>query len=267
MMETTLLKNIKEYTKEWKASLKDRLDGQAATIYIIQVGDNEASNRYVRNKIKDCEEIGIEAILLKLPEEVTTEDVQEVIVKNYMADPHAAMMVQLPVPAHIDIHKVITAIPEKGDVDGMKPLSKFKPCTPLGIMKYLEHCEYDLSGKNVTIIGRSDIVGKPLAQMMTDADATVTLCHSKTKSLWTHIETADLIVSAVGRRGILNCYAIHKPVIDVGINFDENGKLCGDCINTDGRDVTPVPGGVGLLTRCALLENIVRMVEDRKNAN
>ena len=267
MMETTLLKNIKEYTTEWKASFRDRLNGQAATIYIIQIGNNEASNRYVKNKIKDCTEVGIEAICIKLAEDITTDEVLEIMVKNFMYDPYAAMMVQLPVPAHIDLDKVIAAIPAKGDVDGMKPLSKFKPCTPLGIMKYLEHCEYNLSGKNVTIIGRSDIVGKPLAQMMTDADATVTLCHSKTKSLWTHIETADLIVSAVGKRGILNCYAIHKPVIDVGINFDENGKLCGDCINTDGRDVPPVPGGVGLLTRCALLENIVRMVEDRKNAN
>lgn len=260
-----MLKDIKEFTKAWKASLRDRLDGQAATLYIFQVGNNEASNRYVRNKIKDCTEVGIEAYCVKLTEDTTTEELLEVMVKNFMFDPGAAFMVQLPLPDHIDLKKVIAAIPKNGDVDGFRPLSKFKPCTPLGIMKYLEHCEYDLSGRNVTIIGRSDIVGKPLAKMMTDADATVTLCHSKTKSLWTHIETADLIVSAVGKRGILNCYAIHKPVIDVGINFDENGKLCGDCINTENREVTPVPGGVGLLTRCALLENIVRMVEERNS--
>ena len=260
-----MFKDIKQFVAEWKASLRDRLNGKAATIYIIQVGNNEASNRYVRNKIKDCTEIGIEAYCVKLTEDVTTDEVIEVMVKNYMHDPQAAMMVQLPLPKHIDLNRVISAIPRQGDVDGFRPLSKFQPCTPLGIMKYLEYCEYDLEGKNVTIIGRSDIVGKPLAKLMTDANATVTLCHSKTKDLWTHIDTADLIVSAVGKRGILNCYAIHKPVIDVGINFDENGKLCGDCINTENREVTPVPGGVGLLTRCALLENIVRMVEERNS--
>lgn len=261
-----MFKDIKEYCKEWKASLRDRLDGKAASFYIIQVGNNEASNRYVRNKIKDCEEVGIEAYNIKLDETATTDDVLAVIVKNYMLDPKAAFMVQLPVPGHIDMEKVISAIPANGDVDGFKPLSKFTPCTPLGIMKYLEHCEYDLEGKNVTIIGRSDIVGKPLAKLMIDANATVTLCHSKTKSLWTFIETADLIVSAVGKHGILNCYAIHKPVIDVGINFievDGKPRLVGDCINTENREVTPVPGGVGLLTRCALLENIVRMVEEQ----
>lgn len=259
-----MLKDIKQFVAEWKASLRDRLNGKAATIYIIQVGDNEASNRYVRNKIKDCEEIGIEAYNIKFPETATTDEISKTMVKTYMNDPEAAMMVQLPLPKHIDVNHIIAAIPRTGDVDGLKPLTTFTPCTPLGIMKYLEYCDYDLEGKNVTIIGRSDIVGKPLAKLMTDANATVTLCHSKTKSLWTFVETADLIVSAVGKRGILNCYAIHKPVIDVGINFDENGKLCGDCINTENRDVTPVPGGVGLLTRCALLENIVRMVEERE---
>jgi methylenetetrahydrofolate dehydrogenase (NADP+)/methenyltetrahydrofolate cyclohydrolase len=262
-----MLKDIKEFCKEWKASLRDRLNGKAATLYIIQVGDNEASNRYVRNKIKDCEEIGIEAQCIKLPENITTDEMVKIMVKTYIGKLHVAMIVQLPLPEHLDVNHIIGAIPRGGDVDGVRPLTTFTPCTPLGIMKYLEHCDYDLEGKNVTIIGRSDIVGKPLAKLMTDANATVTLCHSKTKNLWTHIETADLIISAVGKHGVLNCYAIHKPVIDVGINFieDESGKprLVGDCINTENREVTPVPGGVGLLTRCALLENIVRMVEEQ----
>jgi methylenetetrahydrofolate dehydrogenase (NADP+)/methenyltetrahydrofolate cyclohydrolase len=127
-------------------------------------------------------------------------------------------------------------------------------------MDYLEYCQFDLSGKNVVIIGRSNIVGKPLAKLMTDKDATVTLCHSKTKRIHKHIENADLVVSAVGRPRFLNCYPIHVPVIDVGINFVD-GKMCGDCYNTEFRDVTPVPGGVGLLTRLALLDNVVEAYE------
>jgi methylenetetrahydrofolate dehydrogenase (NADP+)/methenyltetrahydrofolate cyclohydrolase len=123
-------------------------------------------------------------------------------------------------------------------------------------MKYLRACEFDLTGKDVVIIGRSDIVGKPLAAMMIAADATVTLCHSKSK-LSKHIYDCDLLVTAVGKAGFVNCYPLHIPIIDVGINFDENGKLVGDCFNTEERDVTPVPGGVGLLTRCALLDNVI----------
>jgi methylenetetrahydrofolate dehydrogenase (NADP+)/methenyltetrahydrofolate cyclohydrolase len=123
-------------------------------------------------------------------------------------------------------------------------------------MKYLEYCGWVSIGKNVTIIGRSDIVGKPMAQLLTDADATVTLCHSKTRNLHQHLTHADLIVCAVGKAKFLDCRIINAPVIDVGINFDENGKLCGDCYNTENADVTPVPGGVGLMTRCMLLENV-----------
>lgn len=134
-------------------------------------------------------------------------------------------------------------------------------------MKYLEYCDWDPTGKDVTIIGRSDIVGKPLTKLMTDADATVTLCHSKTRNIDRYVVGADLIVSAVGKRKFLNCYAIHIPVIDVGINFDENGKLCGDCYNTENRDVTPVPGGVGLMTRCMLLENVYNAAIMRKDKN
>lgn len=252
------LKNIKEFTTQWKAELKADIAKlpKAPTFLIIQVGNNEASNRYVRNKIKDCEEVGIDAHCIKLEENVTTQDIQEILVKNYMADPDMCMMVQLPLPAHIDLNGVIAAIPMHGDVDGMIKNSIYTPCTPLGIMKYLEHCEFDLDGKNVVICGRSDIVGKPLAKMMTDKNATVSLLHSHTKNHWKYYELADLIVTAVGQPAFLNCYPIHVPVIDVGINFVDD-KLVGDCINTENRDVTPVPGGVGLLTRCALLQNIV----------
>ena len=128
----------------------------------------------------------------------------------------------------------------------------------------IDGCRFSLARKNATVIGRSDIVGKPLAEMLTDLDATVTLCHSKTKNIYNHIQTADIIFCAVGKAKFLNCYPIHVPVIDVGINFNEDGKLVGDCYNTEGRDVTPVPGGVGLLTRLALLENVVEARRNRK---
>ena len=179
----------------------------------------------------------------------------------------------MPLPDHIDETAIKLAIDPMKDVDGFHPASHFKPCTPSGIVDYLINgCNYDFEGKNVTIFGRSEIVGRPLADMLLKLNATVTLCHSKTRNVWNHINTADLIVSAVGKAGFLNCYAIHVPVVDVGINFDENGKLVGDCFNTEHRDVTPVPGGVGLLTRVALLENTLlaaqlRRVEDEQRSN
>ena len=129
-------------------------------------------------------------------------------------------------------------------------------------MIYLTHCGFKFKGANVVILGRSELVGKPLAEMMTNAHATVTLCHSATRNIWDHISMADLIISAVGKANFLNCYAIYCPVVDVGINFTEDGKMVGDCFNTEGREVTPVPGGVGLLTRCALLEQICTSLED-----
>lgn len=173
------------------------------------------------------------------------------------------VIVQLPLPPHIRQQTVVAAIPADKDVDGFRTDSPFDPATPKGIMDYLKTCNYNLEGQDVVIIGRSDIVGKPLAKMMTDANATVTLCHSKSK-LSKHIYNCDLIITAVGKPKFLNCYSIYVPVIDVGINFDDNGKLCGDCFNTEGRNVTPVPGGVGLLTRCALLDNVITARENRQ---
>lgn len=251
-----ILGNIKEYTKKLKEQFKDRIAviGDAPKLAIIQVGNVEASNRYIKNKIKDCEEVGIIAEHYGFDDDITeVELVEEIQAIAEFAD---GVIVQLPLPPHIRSSIATAAIPAEKDVDGFRADSPYAPATPGGIMKYLRACEFDLTGKDVVIIGRSDIVGKPLAKMMTDADATVTLCHSKSK-LSNHLYGADLIVTAVGKAGFLNCYPIHVPVIDVGINFDKDGKLCGDCFNTEGRDITPVPGGVGLLTRCALLENVI----------
>ena len=269
MITMILTKNIKEYCAERKLEIKDVIARDFSdfvkkpTLAVFQIGDVEASTRYIRNKKKDCEEVGINFEWYYYPVEITTEElVQEIKDMNDYVD---GLIVQMPLPDHIDETAIKLAIDPKKDVDGFHPMSLFEPCTPTGIVRYLiDGCNYNFTGKNVTIFGRSDIVGKPLADMLTRRDATVTLCHSKSKDKWQFIETADLIVTAVGKPAFLNCYAIHVPVIDVGINFDENGKLVGDCINTENRDVTPVPGGVGLLTRVALLENTLLAAQRRR---
>ena len=269
MIAMILTKNIKEYCSECKTAIKEIIEQDFSdfikkpTLAVFQIGNNEASTRYIRNKKKDCEEVGINFEWYYYPEEITTNDlVQEIKDMNDYVD---GLIVQMPLPDHIDVTAIKQAINPKKDVDGFHPNSRFRPCTPTGIIDYLiDGCGYNFEGKNVTIFGRSDIVGKPLADMLLELDATVTLCHSKTRNAWDHINTADLIISAVGKAGFLNCYAIHVPVVDVGINFDENGKLVGDCFNTECRDVTPVPGGVGLLTRVALLENTLLAAQLRR---
>jgi methylenetetrahydrofolate dehydrogenase (NADP+)/methenyltetrahydrofolate cyclohydrolase len=166
----------------------------------------------------------------------------------------------MPVPKHINVKAVELAIDPNKDVDGFHPMTRFKPCTPLGIVNYLKACDYDFVGKDIAVIGRSDIVGKPMARMLTDLDATVTLCHSKTVGVPYIINESELAIVAIGKRAI-DCEEIHTPIVDVGINFDENGKMCGDCYNTEGKEITPVPGGVGLLTRLAMLQNIIEAAE------
>ena len=255
-----VLGNIKEYTKELKEQFKDRIAaiGDAPKLAIIQVGNIEALNRYIKNKVKDCEEVGIIADVYQYPEDITEHELCENITLDQ--EHYDGVIVQLPLPPHIREKVVVAAIDPLKDVDGFHPDSPYDPATPSGIMKYLRYLKFDLTGKDVVIIGCSNTVGKPLARMMTDADATVTLCHSKSK-LGPHIYHCDLIVTTVGKAGFLNCYPIYVPVIDVGINFDKDGKLCGDCFNTEERDVTPVPGGVDLLTRCVLLENVIQAKE------
>ena len=268
-MTMILTRNIKEYCATKKAHLKETIEREfpegirKPTLAVFQIGNVEASTRYIRNKKKDCEEVGINFEWYYYPEEITTE---ELVCEIKDMTPYVdGLIVQMPLPDHIYETAIKLAIDPTKDVDGFHPMSWFDPCTPAGIVDYVSNgCNFDWAGKNVTIFGRSDIVGKPLADMLTKRDATVTLCHSKSKDKWQYIETADIIITAVGKAAFLNCYAIHVPVIDVGINFDENGKLVGDCINTENRDVTPVPGGVGLLTRVALLENTLLAAQRRR---
>ena len=260
---TMILKDIKEYTKSLKEYFSDTIDkDDPPQLAIIQVGDVEASNRYVKNKLKDCEEVGIVGHRYWFDENITEDELVEEI---KLLQPHYdGVIVQLPLPPHIRSQSATAAIDKSKDVDGFKVDSEFLPATPKGIKDYLDYCGFKFEGAHVVIVGRSDIVGKPMAQICTDANATVTLCHSKTKHLDRHLMNADLIICAVGKERFLNCYPIQVPVIDVGINFNENGKLCGDCYNIAGRDVTPVPGGVGLLTRCALLENVILAKKEGK---
>ena len=260
---TMILKNIKEFVTDWKNDIAGRvarLDGAAPQLAIIQVGENQASNRYVRNKIKDCKEVGITAhnywYADDIPEEELLREIEDI--QSY----YSGVIVQLPLPKHIDPAKVTAVIDPRKDVDGFRKDSKFVPCTPGGIIKYLEYCDFKFLGSHCVVIGRSEIVGKPMAQLLLDKNSTVTVCHSKSQNIDRWVRNADLVVCAVGKARFLNCYSLHMPIIDVGINFDENGRLVGDCYNTANRDVTPVPGGVGLLTRCMLLENVLEAAND-----
>ena len=250
------LKNIKDYCHDKKVILKDlinKIQGKAPVLACIQVGNNEASNRYIRNKKKDCEEVGVVFEWYHYDESISEE---ELIAEIHDLQPFVTgLIVQMPLPKHISETAIKMAIDPIKDIDGFHPMSQYTPCTPTGIIDYLTECGFPFEGARAAVIGRSEIVGKPMAAMLTELDSTVTLCHSKTKDLQHHLAYADLIICAVGKANFLDCKDLTKCIIvDVGINFDENGKLVGDCYNC-GDNVTPVPGGVGLLTRLALLRN------------
>ena len=228
---------------------------------IIQVGKDQASCTYVRNKVRAVMEAGMDASLVTMEETATTQDVISQIRRAAECEICKAIIVQLPLPSHIDKAAVLAAIPPEKDIDGLHPKSDYKPLTPCAIVRWLREKGVDLEGKNVTILGRSELVGKPLANMLIDAHATVTVCNSKTQKnrLANHIRKADIIVSAVGKpktiiRNYVDWYS-HQIFIDVGINRDEEGKLCGDIsedakaeIEKHGSEYTPVPGGVGKWT-------------------
>ena len=243
---------------------------------VVLVGDNPASEVYVRNKVKACEDNGLYSSLDRYPATLSEADLLKRI-DELNNDPKIhGILVQLPLPKHIDSHKVIEAIAPEKDVDGFhianagalmtgQPL--FRPCTPYGVMKMFEAHGITLTGANAVVIGRSNIVGKPMAMLLLDAGATVTICHSKTRDLAAHTREADIVVAAVGKRNILTADMV-KPgatVIDVGMNRDDNGKLCGDIDFAGVKEVagyiTPVPGGVGPMTITMLLVNTMEAAE------
>lgn len=257
-----ILKDIKQYTKLLKKIFKYRISqlSEVPKLAIIQVGNIEASNLYIRNKVKDCEEVGIEAQVYHYDENITEYE----LCKNIKLDQefYDGVIVQLPLPPHIRQEVAVAAISPDKDVDGFRHDSWFEPVIPKGIIDYLKYCEFDIEGKDVVILGCNNIVSKPLARMMIDANATVTLCNSKSK-IDEHIQNADLIISAVEKANFLNCENINVPVIDVSINFDDNGKLIGDC--GEQLNVSLVLGSAGLLGRTALLDNVIKRKEKEED--
>jgi methylenetetrahydrofolate dehydrogenase (NADP+)/methenyltetrahydrofolate cyclohydrolase len=253
-----------------------RRRGVVPGLAVVLVGADPASAVYVRNKVKACEQHGLRSTLDRLPAETTEIQLLERI-KELNADVSLhGILVQLPLPKHIDSQKVIEAIAAEKDVDGfhvanagalMTGSARFKPCTPYGVMKLLEAYDIPVSGKHAVVIGRSNIVGKPMSLLLLEAGATVTICHSKTEQLAAHTKTADIVVAAVGRRNVITGSMI-KPgatVIDVGMNKNDEGKLCGDVDYASVREVaahvTPVPGGVGPMTITMLLVNTLQSAE------
>ena len=271
---TALAHQIRQQVQGRTAALKAR--GVQPALHILLVGDDPASQVYTRHKVADSTETGLAATLERHPADLP-EAALLARIAALNADPAVhGILVQLPLPSHMDAHKVIEAIAPAKDVDGfhvqsagalMTGLPGFWPCTPHGCLKMLDAIGCDLRGKHAVVIGRSNIVGKPMALMLLQRDATVTICHSRTANLKAQTLQADVIVAAVGKRNVLTADMV-KPgavVIDVGMNRNEHGKLCGD-VDFDGvREVaswiTPVPGGVGPMTRAMLLVNTLEAAE------
>lgn len=254
--------------------------GVTPGLAVVLVGDHPASQVYVRNKVKACEDTGLHSVLEKY-EASMSEAALLARVAALNQDPSIhGILVQLPLPEHIDAHKVIEAISPAKDVDGfhmasagalMTGMPGFWPCTPYGCMKMLESIGYELRGKHAVVIGRSNIVGKPMALMLLQKNATVTICHSATADLKAMTLQADVIVAAVGQRGVLTADMV-KPgavVLDVGMNRNDQGKLCGDVdfegVQQVASHITPVPGGVGPMTITMLLVNTLEAAERASN--
>ena len=254
----SIAQDIKNKIKNIIAEAND-----APVLYIYQVGDNPASNAYIRGKLRDCEEVGIEAELIKLPENITEDELNSRILEDYDFEDMDGIIVQLPLPKHINPKNIY--IPDKLDVDGFNSASKFQPCTPLGVMKILDAIGYNLDGKNVLVCGQSDIVGRPLVDMLIKRHCNVISVNSTgtpMKDTALEMRMVDVVISAVGNRKFITTRGLDRVevCIDVGINYDENGKQHGDCADAvykmEDIKVTPRIGGVGLMTRAMLLYNV-----------
>lgn len=269
----TISKQIKDELKEEAAKLKEQ--GITACLAVIQVGKDPASCVYVNNKKKACAYVGIESRAYGLEESVTEQELIR-LVEELNADPSVnGILVQLPLPAHIDEERIIQTISPEKDVDGFHPVSVgnlwigdkgFLSCTPAGVIQLLKRSGISIEGKNCVIIGRSNIVGKPMACLMLRENATVTVAHSRTKNLPEITRQADILIVAVGRMRMVTSEYVKEGavVIDVGMHRDENGKLCGDVDFKDVEEkvsaITPVPGGVGPMTIAMLMNNCIEAV-------
>lgn len=254
--------------------------GRRPCLAVILVGENQASVTYVKNKEKACEVCGITSEKYNLPDTTSEEEVLSLIDRLNADDTVDGILCQLPLPSHINEKKIINAISPEKDVDGFSPVSVgrlvtgddgFVSCTPAGILELLKSVDTPISGRHCVVIGRSNIVGKPVSLLMLRENATVTVCHSRTENLADEVRRADIVIAAVGKRKFVTADMI-KPgatVIDVGINRDENGKLCGDVdfenVAPLCRAITPVPGGVGPMTVAMLMKNTVRAFEKRNS--
>ncbi|MBT9693103.1 bifunctional methylenetetrahydrofolate dehydrogenase/methenyltetrahydrofolate cyclohydrolase FolD [Eubacterium ventriosum] len=269
--------DIKNELKEKVAKYKEQ--GIEITLAVVKVGNDPASAVYVRNKEKACEYVGINSKTLALPEETTEEELLNVVKKLNEDKNVNGILVQLPLPKHIDESKVLLTIDSTKDVDGFHPVNvgkmvigedTFLPCTPAGIIEMIKRTDIDIEGKECVVIGRSNIVGKPMAMLMLKENATVTIAHSRTKDLKEVTKRADIIVAAIGKAKFVTADYVKEGavVIDVGMDRDENGKLCGDVdfesVSKVASAITPVPGGVGPMTVTMLLVNCLRSVELNK---
>ena len=261
---------IKEYVKERKAYLTDLINHLPVPpkLVIIQVNEDEASMAYIRGKIKDLSAINASYEHIKLPLDISEEALLSVIEQYNHDETVDGILVQMPLPKGIDEEKVKEAVTPLKDVDGFHPLSSYIPCTPKGIIDYLENEKIEFSGKNAVVIGRSNIVGKPMAKLLLNKNCNVTVLHSKTtkEDMAFYLKHADIVVVAVGRKYFIDEQELKKSavIVDVGINRVD-GILYGDCRpNLDVKLQTPVPGGVGLLTRLSMLENLILCYKTRR---
>ncbi|MDD4255059.1 MAG: bifunctional methylenetetrahydrofolate dehydrogenase/methenyltetrahydrofolate cyclohydrolase FolD [Methanofollis sp.] len=260
--------------------LKEKIEesGLYPHLATVLVGSDPASQMYVRMKHRACERVGIGSVRIELPETATTQEVLQAV-ERLNNDPEiSGILVQLPLPQQVDTEKVINAVLPEKDVDGFHPVNvgklfagqpQFVPCTPGGIMTMLSEYGIPIAGRNAVVVGRSVDVGRPMAALLLNADATVTICHSKTVDLPAIVQRADILVSAIGRARFVKAEMVKEGavVIDVGINHDENGKLCGDvdfdAVAEKASAITPVPGGVGPMTIATLMENTFKAEQAR----
>ena len=275
--------NGKDLAKKIRTNLKIeceelKKEGIIPKLAVIMVGNDQASKVYVKNKSKACNEVGIQYEEYLLDENIKQEELLELIKKLNKDETINGILLQSPIPEHLDINEAFKTITYLKDVDGFTPASvgklcigedTFVSCTPLGVIKMLEEYDIDLNGKDVVILGRSNIVGRPLIQCCLQKNATVTICHSKTKNLKEHTKRADVIISAIGKPRFVTEDMVKKGVvvIDVGINRDENGKLVGDVdfenVEKKASYITPVPGGVGPMTIAMLMHNVIKATKEQ----
>ncbi|MBU1240293.1 bifunctional methylenetetrahydrofolate dehydrogenase/methenyltetrahydrofolate cyclohydrolase FolD [Myxococcota bacterium] len=273
----------KALSKTIRIELKKEIDTLTfvPTLAVILVGDDPASAVYVSGKERDCHKVGINSILHRLPAGIHEDTVRQ-LVSSLNDDPQVdGILIQLPLPSHLDEDTLVGSILPQKDVDGFLAVNQgltlmgnphaLQPCTPMGVMELLTRNQIPIAGREAVVVGRSMTVGKPVAALLTNANATVTLCHSRTRNLQSHVERAEILVVAAGKRGVVDSSWIQPGavVIDVGIHRLESGELTGDLDHTTLADrasaFTPVPGGVGPMTRTMLLKNTLKAAKSRRN--